>query len=49
MQWNPAWKKPKNMMIDKNGFMSVWYLDGNDEPVEESAVDKLYHAHVAGR
>ena len=49
MQWNPAWKMPKNTMIDKNGFMSVWYLDGNDEPVEGSAVDKLYHAYVADR
>jgi len=49
MKWNPAWKMPNNVILDESGLMSVWYLDGNDVPFEESAVDGLYHGYVAGR
>ena len=33
LRWNPTWKKPDSAEIDKEGFMNVWYLDGNDEKV----------------
>jgi len=33
LRWNPTWKKPDSVEIDKEGFMNVWYLDGNDEKV----------------
>ena len=38
LKWNPSWKKPETVEIDKDGFMSVWYLDGSD--VVQSFVDK---------
>ena len=38
LKWNPSWKKPDTVEIDKDGFMSVWYLDGSD--VVQSFVDK---------
>ena len=31
-------EKPDTVEIDKDGFMSVWYLDGSD--VVQSFVDK---------
>ena len=33
LKWNTTWKKPETAEVDKNGFMNVWYLDGNDEKV----------------
>jgi len=33
LKWNSTWKKPDSVEIDKEGFMNVWYLDGNDEKV----------------
>lgn len=30
MKWNPSWKKPKSVEVDKNGIMYTWYQDGND-------------------
>ena len=38
LKWNPSWKKPDTVEIDKNGFMSVWYLDGSD--VEQPFIEK---------
>ena len=42
IKWNPSWKKPDNVEIDKNGFMSVWYLDGNDETLNIPTKEKNY-------
>ena len=30
-KWNPSWSKPESVELDKNGFMNVWYLDGDDK------------------
>ena len=30
MKWNPSWKLPKSTIVDKNGFLQTWYLDGKD-------------------
>ena len=49
MRWNPAWEKPDSAIVENDGTMMVWYLDGTDEPVAEEAVDSLYHAVSAGR
>ncbi len=27
-QWNPYWELPPTAEVDKNGFLNVWYLDG---------------------
>ena len=35
-------KSPDNVEIDKNGFMSVWYLDGNDETLNIPTKEKNY-------
>ena len=48
MRWNPAWEKPDSVIVEDDGTMLVWYLDGTDEPVREETVDSLYHS-VAGR
>ncbi len=34
LKWNTSWKKPESAEVDKDGFMNVWYLDGNDEKVD---------------
>lgn len=26
--WNPSWKLPEHTEVDENGFLRVWYLDG---------------------
>lgn len=26
-QWNPSWELPDSAIVDKNGFLQVWYLD----------------------
>ena len=28
--YNPGWQLPNSAEVDKNGFMQVWYLDGED-------------------
>jgi len=30
MRWNPSWVKPDSAMIDDQGFLMTWYLDGDD-------------------
>ncbi len=30
-RWNPSWRVPASVEIDKDGFMCVWYRDGEDE------------------
>ncbi|MBT3305196.1 MAG: radical SAM protein [Alphaproteobacteria bacterium] len=49
MKWNPAWQKPDSVVVEEDGTMLTWYIDGNDEPVEETAVDSLYHMIAAGQ
>lgn len=34
-QWNPSWRIPTSVEIDDEGFMCVWYRDGDDEVVED--------------
>jgi lysine 2,3-aminomutase len=29
--WNPQWKQPGSVVLDEDGVMTVWYLDGRDE------------------
>jgi lysine 2,3-aminomutase len=29
-KWNPTWKKPESIIMDKNGNMNTWYQDGVD-------------------
>jgi lysine 2,3-aminomutase len=30
-RWNPSWRIPSSVEIDDEGFMCVWYKDGEDE------------------
>jgi lysine 2,3-aminomutase len=30
-RWNPSWRVPASVEIDDEGFMCVWYRDGEDE------------------
>jgi lysine 2,3-aminomutase len=30
-RWNPSWRIPSSVEIDNEGFMCVWYKDGEDE------------------
>ena len=27
---NPNWKLPENAQVDKDGYLRMWYLDGDD-------------------
>jgi lysine 2,3-aminomutase len=29
-RWNPSWRTPENVEHDSDGFMAVWYKDGDD-------------------
>jgi len=29
-KWNPHWQKPDSVIIDDEGYMRVWYLNGSD-------------------
>jgi lysine 2,3-aminomutase len=31
LAWNPSWKLPASAEIDQNGFLRVWYIDGDDD------------------
>ena len=31
LKWNPSWKKPDTVELDKKGNMNVWYLDSDEE------------------
>jgi lysine 2,3-aminomutase len=35
MAWNPSWRMPASVEIDNEGFMCVWYKDGEDEAWSE--------------
>ena len=28
--WNPNWILPQTAQVDEEGFLRVWYLDGDD-------------------
>ncbi len=30
LRWNPSWRVPDSVEIDADGFMCVWYQDGDD-------------------
>jgi len=30
LQWNPSWKLPSTAEVDSDGYLRVWYLDGED-------------------
>jgi lysine 2,3-aminomutase len=30
-RWNPSWRIPASVEVDQDGFMCVWYRDGEDE------------------
>lgn len=49
MRWNPAWVLPESAIVEDDGTMSVWYLDGTDDPVADETADSLYHAVAAVR
>jgi lysine 2,3-aminomutase len=34
-RWNPSWRLPASVEIDDQGFMCVWYKDGEDEAWSE--------------
>ncbi|MBF0094804.1 MAG: radical SAM protein [Alphaproteobacteria bacterium] len=34
-RWNPSWPAPESLVIDDEGFMCTWYVDGTDEPGRE--------------
>jgi lysine 2,3-aminomutase len=31
MKWNPDWQLPETAIVDENGYLRVWYLDGEDQ------------------
>jgi lysine 2,3-aminomutase len=43
-KWNPSWRIPSSVELDSDGYMCVWYQDGDDsiarevEPIEEFAL-----------
>ena len=37
LRWNPSWRMPESVEIDDEGFMCVWYQDGDDEVVSMDA------------
>lgn len=34
-KWNPSWQMPEGTVVDDEGFMHTWYLDGSDETIQE--------------
>jgi len=32
LRWNPSWRMPDSVELDDEGFMCVWYQDGDDTP-----------------
>ena len=37
MRWNPGWKMPDSVVLDNDGYMRTWYLDGDDQAPESFA------------
>jgi lysine 2,3-aminomutase len=44
VRYNPSWRKPDSVVIDENGFMSVWYPDGTDDLPSE--ILSLHKCHL---
>jgi len=42
-RWNPSWRIPSSVEIDDEGYMCVWYRDGE----EEAWSDLGLWAHIA--
>ena len=43
MRWNPSWRVPSSVEIDDEGYMCVWYRDGEEETWSELGL----WAHIA--
>ena len=37
LRWNPSWRVPDSVEIDAEGFMCVWYQDGDDTAAPATA------------
>jgi lysine 2,3-aminomutase len=35
LKWNPSWKQPSSVMIDSDGTLLTWYLDGSDDRLND--------------
>jgi len=46
LKWNPTWKRPDTVEIDKNGYMYVWYLDGGDENFKSITEEKKNNLNI---
>ena len=44
LKWNPSWKKPESVEVDKDGMMYVWYLDVEESKVENK-IDLIQTTH----
>lgn len=40
-RWNPSWQPSDSVIVDNQGFMNVWYRDGDDTPAQPLAEDFL--------
>jgi len=47
---NPSWEIPKSAFVDENGFLRVWYPDGNDydndAPLKKDTVDHYFSVPI---
>ena len=41
LKWNPSWKKPDTVELDKKGNMNVWYLDSDEETKKLSTEESI--------
>ena len=42
LKWNPSWKKPESVEIDKDGMMYVWYLDIDEKDSKDIEKNALF-------
>lgn len=35
IRWNPSWRKPEGVIVNNEGYMMTWYLDGTDDSLED--------------
>lgn len=48
-RWNPNWQLPQTAEVDHDGFLRVWYLDGQDERQPSCDEAKWSDARPEGR